>query len=63
MKVVIFGAGEQVETYTMPLISLPTLKGDAGTSVTVRSFTDLAAAQAAAAQYPGDIVTYKPAGA
>ena len=38
-------------------------RGDTGTSVVVRSFTDLAAAQAAAAQYPGDIITYKPAGA
>ncbi|MFD2842977.1 collagen-like triple helix repeat-containing protein [Paracoccus cavernae] len=37
-------------------------RGEAGVSVEIRAFTDLAAAQAAAVQYPGDIVTYKPAG-
>ncbi|TWI29750.1 collagen-like protein [Paracoccus sulfuroxidans] len=37
--------------------------GAPGTSATVRSYTDFAAAQAAVAQHPNDIITYKPAGA
>lgn len=87
MKVIVFGANSGIDVFTMPLISLPTIKGDQGppgppgspgspgaagdpgpkgdpgTSSTVRHYTDLAAAQAAAITYPNDIITYKPAGA
>lgn len=51
-------------TYEGGVLTLPRGdKGEQGTSTGVRSFTDLAAAEAAAAQYPGDIITFKPPGA